>query len=143
VNYFDASYIIRLYFDEPGWKEVYALRTTEPWACSLHGQGEVFAAMHRKYREGLTSTDGLRFAITQFRNDSEHGAFHWFPIREQMVAGLGDYFQDLPPTVFLRAADAIHLASARDHGCSVVYSNDKRMLEAAADFGLRGKNVIL
>lgn len=47
-----------------------------------------------------------------------------------------------PATTNIRAADALHLACAAEHGFSEVYSNDRHFLLAAPLFGLEGMNVI-
>jgi predicted nucleic acid-binding protein len=44
--------------------------------------------------------------------------------------------------VFLRAADAIHLATAAESEFRIVYSNDAHLLAAAKYFGIQGRNVI-
>jgi len=47
-----------------------------------------------------------------------------------------------PAAVFLRAADAIHLATAAESEFRIVYSNDAHLLAAAKYFGIEGRNVI-
>ncbi|MEO7318381.1 MAG: hypothetical protein ABIZ56_05280 [Chthoniobacteraceae bacterium] len=45
-------------------------------------------------------------------------------------------------TVFLRAADALHLACAEQQGFTEIYSHDRHVLAAAAIFGLVGRIII-
>lgn len=142
MNYFDTSYLVRLYFEEAGWEAVRELKTNHPWACSLHGRAEVIAAFHRKYREGAIDGNGLGQIISQFEFDCQAGEFDWLPITDSTVSALAGHYKKLPATSFLRAADALHLASAREHGFKTIFSNDKALLDAAKHFGLRGKNVV-
>ena len=60
----------------------------------------------------------------------------------ELAEETGELFQGMPPDLFLRSADALHLACARHHGYRVIYSNDRNLLAAAKYFGLQGRNVI-
>ena len=55
--------------------------------------------------------------------------------------GLSFLFET-PASVFLRAADAIHLATAAESGFRIVYSNDVHLLNAAKHFEIEGRDVI-
>lgn len=80
--------------------------------------------------------------LDQFEEDDQAGAFSWLPAGKELVVGLEKTYRTAPITTFLRAADALHLACAREYGFREIYSHDRHMLEAAPLFGLRGKNVI-
>jgi predicted nucleic acid-binding protein len=44
-----------------------------------------------------------------------------------------------PRDLFIRTADAVHLATAHEIGEREVWTNDRHMLAAAAYFGLAGR----
>ena len=71
-----------------------------------------------------------------------HGAFQWLPQDAEVFSRIRQVYQKLPASVFLRAADAIHLAAAAESGFLIVYSNDALLLAAAQHFGIQGKNII-
>ena len=142
MNYFDVSYLVRLYFEEPGSHEVRQLRTAEPWACGWMGKIEMQAAFHRKFRERKVERTYYQALLAQFREDCRKGEFCWLSLGIELAEDTGELFQGMPPDLFLRSADALHLACARHHGYRVIYSNDRNLLAAAKYFGLQGRNVI-
>jgi predicted nucleic acid-binding protein len=140
--YFDVSYIARLYFDDNGWPAVRALAAESALACSWHGYAETIAVIHRKFREGILSKAQYGHVLEQFQLDCEQRAYSWLPLSPVIQARLKKAYGALPPTVFLRASDAIHLACAKENHFREVYSNDQRLLAAATYFGIRGENII-
>jgi predicted nucleic acid-binding protein len=140
--YFDASYLVRLYYTDRGFEEVRHLASTDNLACAQHGQAEVIAAFHRKCREGSLTFTLYRLVVQQFADDIRADAFKWLPLSPAILECVRVKFEKLPTKNFLRASDALHLAIASENGFRQVYSNDRNLLAAAPHFGVRGVNVI-
>jgi predicted nucleic acid-binding protein len=131
-----------LYTKDHGWEKVRELAGTDSLSCCIHGQAEIIAAFHRKFREGILIRKELATLLMEFDRDSNAGAYRWLPLSPAVVDRVASTFARLPATVPLRAADAIHLACTADAGFSRIYSNDTRLLTAASHFGLTGENII-
>ena len=100
-RYFDATYLGKLHWVEPGSPEVVVCAAAaDELVCALHGWAEFCSIGHRKLRESLATPAAVR------------------------------------------AADALHLATAAAHGFIEIHSNDRHLLAAAPLFGLAGVNVI-
>jgi len=140
--YFDASYLVRLYYSDRGFEEVRHLASTDNLACGQHGQAEVIAAFHRKYREGGLTLTAYRSLLQQFADDIQADAFTWLPLSPAILERVHAKFETLPVKNFLRASDVLHLAVATENGFRQLYSNDRNLLAAASHFGVRGVNVI-
>lgn len=140
--YFDTSYLVRLYFDDPGAERVRALAATDHVASAALGQAEMMAAFHRKLREGAIKPAAYAALTGQMEAHIEAGAFHWLAQDGEVLSRIRDVYRKLPASVFLRGADAIHLATAAEAGFRAVYSNDAHLLAAARHFGIEGRNVI-
>ena len=140
--YLDVSYILRLYIEDPGWEKVRTLAAQAPVACSLHGHAEVIAALHRKFREGVFTVSEFRQVLDQFDVDCDNKAYRWLPVSPTVVGRVQQSYRTLPSSVFLRASDALHLACASENQFREIYSNDKRLLDAAEHFTVKGINII-
>jgi predicted nucleic acid-binding protein len=140
--YFDTSYIVRLYTQEPGWEEVRSLAAEDHVACCLLGRAETVAAFHRKRREIALTAPEFTALLAQFDADCESNAFRWLPLSPAIVGRLTTVVKHLPSSAALRAADGLHLACAAENGHRAIYSNDRQLLAAAMHFGLQGLNVV-
>ena len=140
--YFDSNYLVRLYYKDQGFATVRELAVTAPVACAQHGRAEVVAALHRKRREGALTANLYAIALEEFFSEIRAGAFNWLPLSPAVFDRIQRTYVTLPSTIFLRAADAVHLACAAENGFREIYSNDQHLLAAASHFGLRGRNVI-
>ena len=140
--YFDTSYLVRLYYEDPGAGQVRALAATDHVACAALGQMEMMAAFHRKLREGAIKHAAYAALADQVEAHLKAGAFHWLVQDGEILSRVRQVYRNLPASVFLRGADAIHLGTAAEAGFRIVYSNDTHLLAAAKHFGIEGRNVI-
>jgi predicted nucleic acid-binding protein len=140
--YLDSTYLVRLYFKEPGYEQVRRLAASDTLACAQHGRAEVISAFHRKLRERAITTALYQSLLEQFFDEVRGGAFRWLPLSEVVFERIELVYAKLPATTFLRAADALHLSVAAENGLAEIYSNDTKLLAATRFFALRGVNVI-
>lgn len=142
--YFDSTYLFRLYSVEPGHEAVKELlaQTNQPVAIAWHGRAEIASILLRKRREGADTPEHLASLAKQFQDDCQQLLIHFLPLTEAVMTRLESVLATAPSTTNIRAADALHLACAAEHGFSEVHSNDRLFLAAAPLFGLIGVNVI-
>lgn len=140
--FFDTSYLVRLYLEENGSDAVRCLAAQDDVAASWHAQPELLCSLHRAYREQRLTQEEYMTQHVQFATDQSVGAYSWLALGESTLSRLQSIIANLDPTTFLRAADALHLACAAEHGFKEVYSNDRHFLTAAPLFGLKGINII-
>jgi predicted nucleic acid-binding protein len=141
--YFDTTYLFRVYSAEPGHEAVKALLSqTDRLAIAWHGRAEFASTLLRKRRESSDPPEFLANLGAQFQSDCRAGLIEFIPLSEDVMTRLESVLATAPATTNLRAADALHLACAAEHGFTEVHSNDRLFLAAAPLFGLKGVNVI-
>ena len=141
--YFDSNYVLKCYVPEPGAHHVRALAAQPVTkSCSQLGRAEVMAALHRKVREGSLSRPQHKAVWTRVLADEAAGVWTWLPFDGAVEHAVESAFLGLDAKVFLRAGDAIHLATASLHGFEQIHSHDKHVLGAASAFDLIGVDVI-
>jgi predicted nucleic acid-binding protein len=139
VRYFDTAYIVKLYLCEDGSEDVMrGANGSGGLASSALAISELHAALHRNVREGRLDRGEFEAVLDRLRADAELGLWHWLPVSMAIHQRVATTYRGLPASVFLRAADAIHLATAAEHGFRQIYSNDQHLLAAAPHFSLLG-----
>ncbi|TAN21053.1 MAG: PIN domain-containing protein [Acidobacteria bacterium] len=139
--YFDAAFIAKCYLNEAGADIIRGLaRQQETIASCELSRIEVDSVFRRHWRERRLTPEGVELAQGGFVRDESAGVWRWLPLNSGLVEAARRTLERLPEEVVLRAGDALHLACARQHGFAEIYSNDRRILEAARWFGLEGVN---
>jgi uncharacterized protein len=142
VSYLDAGYITKFYVDEPDSESVRRLAVSEGQVhCAALGRVEVAAALHRKLREGAFREAAFREISAQFEDDCVRGLWTWIPVTPALLAATVTTIRQLPKSIFLRSADAIHLSCARASGFTEIFTGDRHMAAAAPHFRVRAITV--
>ena len=141
--YFDTSYMLKCYLSEHGHEEVTHLwKQADAVVCCELGKAEFVAAVHRHLREGRITDVGLQTTLAAWQEDQAADLWDWFPLNEEVFTEVTKLFSTLPNSIYLRSADAIHLACVRMLGLQEIYSNDRHLVKARAHLGLTPHNVI-
>lgn len=141
--YYDTTFLLRVLCDERGAEQVRAHAGQMHYlTCSMHGRTECVAATHRKWREDILTREQANKILDQLDKDTKSGFIKWLPLTEKHLARVEAVFRKAPKDLFLRASDALHLASAAEHGIKEIFSNDRHLLAAASLFGLKGRNLL-
>jgi predicted nucleic acid-binding protein len=138
VSYVDAGYIAKFYVNEPDSSSVRRLaESLGEVHCAALGRVEVSAAFHRKLREGAFGEAAFREVIAQFEDDCARELWTWIPVTASLLAATVAAIRHIPKTMFIRAADAIHLTCARESGFTEIYTGDRHMAGAAPHFRVK------
>ena len=144
--YFDSSYLLKCHLAEPGHAAVRSLAQQRgPVACSVLGKTECRAALHRHRREGKLNAAQAGAVHQVMQADDAAGLWLWLPLTDEVIHTANRGFEQLPASVFLRPADALHLACAQRNGFTEGADGERgmgsrqrpgvRRLDGALDFG--------
>ncbi len=140
--YFDTSYIAKFYFNEPKSVRVRELvRRSDGIYSSLWSFAEFHAVLHRRLREGASSSSDARDLAARFSEHVEDRLWNLIPVSQTLLRRTSALMLSAPQDLFLRTADAVHLTTAQEAGEREVWTNDRHMLAAAPYFGLSGRSV--
>jgi predicted nucleic acid-binding protein len=140
--YCDSAYIVKYYVKEVDSAPVRAViddaprRSSSAWALV-----EVTSAIHRHVREGSLSIEQGNRTMELFRSHTSAGVWDFVPVTERLLHKTAALFRITPPSIALRAGDALHVATALDAGEPELWTNDRHLLAAATHFGLIGRSV--
>ena len=138
--YLDAAYIAKFYlneFDSHRVRAVVGDATT--LVSSKWSVPEAACAFHRHLREGHFTSMHFQAILEGFLDHVETGFWTLLPVSDSVIRRMTTLMSALPASIFLRAGDAIQLATALDAGEAEIWTNDRHMLAAAPHFGLVGR----
>jgi len=139
--YWDTSLLLKLYAVEPGSREARkSAAGADRLVVSVLAQAEMPSAFHRKVREGQWTPREVRAALEQVDLEVANGMLVFAPLTPGIWQRVRTVYGHAPKTLFLRAPDAIHLATAAEVGFTAISSNDRHLLAAAPWFKLAGVN---
>ena len=140
--YLDTCYIAKFYLNEADSVQVRELvRGADKIHSSVWAFAEFHAVLHRRVREGVASAEEAGDLASRFSGHARDGLWNFIPVNEALLRRTGILMISAPREIFLRTADAVHLATAQELGERDVWTNDRHMLAAAPYFGLTGRSV--
>lgn len=128
--------------NEPDAPSVRALAQRESGLCSsAFAVVELACVLQRHVREGALTRAQAGKLRQFFQDDIGAGTWTLFPVSDALLTEADRRVRALGTSVYVRAADALHLTTAADAGLVEVWTSDRHMLAAAPHFGLRGSSV--
>lgn len=139
--YVDSAYIAKYYLNEWDAEAVRrVIHRAESLVSSEWSIVEVTCAFHRHLREGQLTAHQYQDLSKAFRKHVREDLWTLVPLNSRILARAIAAIDSLSSDIFLRSGDAVQLVSAQDAGETEVWTNDRRMLAAAAHFGLVGRS---
>jgi predicted nucleic acid-binding protein len=140
--YVDSAYVAKFYLNEPDSQAVRAaIGKAKDLVSSAWALAEVACSLHRHLRQGSLSAVQVHELSRAFFDHVGAGIWTLVPVSERLLRRVASVVSAAPPGVYLRAGDALHLATAQDIGEPEIWTSDRHVLAAAPHFGLVGRSV--
>jgi predicted nucleic acid-binding protein len=140
--YLDSAYIAKYYVTEADSASVRSLIAgVKTLVSSAWCIAEVTCVFHRHAREGRITPLKCQQLAFSFLQHIDSGSWTLIPVTDRLLRRAALLATTAPPTLFLRAGDALHLTTAQELGESEIWTNDRHLLAAAPHFGLAGRSV--
>lgn len=133
----DTSAVAKFYVPEKESRSIRQLLERADRVCvSDLVRPEIMAVFHRRLREGIWGRRDFLAAVRQFQHDDLAGFWTWLPLDSFIIRAAAETFATLPPTIFLRSSDCLHLVTALHHNFTEFLTFDSHQMQAAAALGL-------
>jgi predicted nucleic acid-binding protein len=140
--YLDSAYIAKFYVNEDDSRRVRELiRGADSLVSSAWAIGEVSCVLHRHMREKKLTQRQFRDLLDAFLGHVSEDVWTLLPVTSRTLQKVASLVRSSPAGVYLRAGDAVHLAAAMDAEEREIWTNDRRLLDAAEHCGLAGRSV--
>jgi predicted nucleic acid-binding protein len=133
----DTSTLLKYYADEAESAAVRVrLGEAEEVVLSALGRVEIMSAFYQRLSKHLWHQKQFSKMVNQFEKDNLQGVWEWLPIDNAVIEYSARVYLQLPPGLFLRASDCIHIATAVRSNHSKIHTHDQRQAKAAEALGL-------
>ena len=133
----DSSTLLKYYTDEAESDAVRAcLGEAEEVMLSALGRVEVMSAFYQRLCRRLWTQEQFSRMAGKFETDILRQLWTWLPVDDAIIKYSAQVYLALPPGLFLRASDCLHLASAIASDHAEIHTHDLRQAQAAEALGL-------
>jgi predicted nucleic acid-binding protein len=134
--YVDTSMLVKRYLPELGSQELEARLIGEQpeMLVSELVLPELSSALRRRERKGLIDARYVEDALEDFHEDVRCAALRLADLDTTCIRKASSLIRRLQSP--LATLDAVHLATALEHGCDILFTSDAQLSRAAGEAGL-------
>lgn len=139
MQFWDTSTLLKLYVAEPDSSQFVAHADPAGIAASELCRCELLRALARKESEGFVSPNGAEAIFNRFLSHVSARRIRLWPLDshvENRFQRIVLHLHRQSPPLVIRTFDAIHLATALEHGATEFVVTDKRLRDAATAVNL-------